>query len=175
MRTQIPRGRLIAFLLSALAAVGLFLFLNSTFGGPTLLPSGGSAYQLTATFPDSQNLVKKSLVMYRGFQVGEVDDVTIVHGQARVKFTIYHPYEPLPAGTIAQIDHRTFLQEPFVNIYPGSIGAVKLHSGSAVGSLPTVEPDDALQVFDPQTRRLLDQGTRSLARGLRAPHQGAVK
>ena len=28
-----------------------------------------------------------------------------------------------------------------------------------MSSVPTVEPDDALQVFDPQTRRLLDQGT----------------
>jgi phospholipid/cholesterol/gamma-HCH transport system substrate-binding protein len=38
--------------------------------------------------------------------------------------------------------------------------------------VPTVEPDDALQVFDPETRRLLDQGTKSLARGLRAPNAG---
>jgi hypothetical protein len=47
-----------------------------------------------------------------------------------------------------------------------------LPSGAAVGSRPTVEPDDALQVFDPATRRLLDRGTRALARGLRAPNAG---
>ena len=172
MRTQIPRARLTAFVLAALAALGLFLYLNTTFGGPTLFPSGGAQYELRATFPDSQNLVKKSIVMYRGFQVGEVDDVAIVHARAQVTFTIYRQYAPLPAGTIVQVDHRTFLQEPFVNVYPGPISGHKLASGASVGSVPTVEPDDALQVFDPQTRRLLDQGTQALARGLRAPNAG---
>jgi phospholipid/cholesterol/gamma-HCH transport system substrate-binding protein len=172
MRTQIPRTRLTVFLLAALASAGLFLYLNSTFGGPTLLPIGGASYQLRASFPDSQNLVRKSLVMYRGFQVGYVDDVKIVDGRAQVSFTIDSQYAPLPAGTIAQVDHRTFLQEPFVNIYPGPMRGPKLRSGAAIGSVPTVEPDDALQVFDPETRRLLDQGTQSLARGLRAPNAG---
>jgi virulence factor Mce-like protein len=172
MRTQIPRVRLTVFVLAALAAAGLFLYLNTTFGGPTLIPTGGSSYELKATFPDSQNLVRKSLVMYRGFQVGYVDSVKIVHGRAQVAFTIDSKYEPLPAGTIAQVDHRTFLQEPFVNIYPGPMTGRRLRSGSVVRSIPTVEPDDALQVFDPETRRLLDQGTRSLARGLRAPNAG---
>jgi phospholipid/cholesterol/gamma-HCH transport system substrate-binding protein len=172
MKTQIPRARLTVFLLAAAAALGLFLYLNTTFGGPTLIPTGGSSYELKASFPDSQNLVRKSLVMYRGFQVGYVDDVKIVHARAQVTFTIDSPYQPLPAGTIVQVDHRTFLQEPFVNVYPGRMGAPKLASGSTVRSIPTVEPDDALQVFDPQTRRLLDQGTQSLARGLRAPNAG---
>jgi phospholipid/cholesterol/gamma-HCH transport system substrate-binding protein len=171
MKGQIPRLRLTAFLIAAAAALGLFLYLNSTFGGPTLLPTG-SQYELKATFPDSQNLVEKSLVMYRGFQVGYVDSVKIVRGRAQVTFTISSPYAPLPPGTIAQVDHRTFLQEPFVNIYPGNTSGPKLRSGSTVGSVPTVEPDDALQVFDPETRRLLDEGTQSLARGLRAPNAG---
>ena len=171
MRTQIPRVRLTAFLIAAAAALGLFLYLNSTFGGPTLLPSG-SQYELKTSFPDSQNLVEKSLVMYRGFQVGYVDSVSIVHGRALVTFTISSPYAPLPAGTIAQVDHRTFLQEPFVNIYPGPMSGARLPSGATVGSVPTVEPDDALQVFDPATRRLLDEGTQSLARGLRSPNAG---
>lgn len=172
MRTQIPRARLTAFMIAAALAVGLFLFLNSTFGGPTLIPTGGTPYELRTTFPDSQNLVKKSLVMYRGFQVGEVDSVTIVDGRAQVTFTIYPHYRPLPRGTIVQVDHRTFLQEPFVNVYPGSMNGPMLPSGATVGSVPTVEPDDALQVFDPETRRLLDRGTQALARGLRAPNAG---
>ncbi len=171
MRTQVPRIRLTVFLIAAAAALGLFLYLNSTFGGPTLLPTG-SQYELKASFPDSQNLVEKSLVMYRGFQIGYVDSVNIVHGRAQVTFTISSGYGPLPVGTIAQVDHRTFLQEPFVNIYPGRMSGRKLRSGSTIGSVPTVEPDDALQVFDPATRRLLDQGTQSLARGLRAPNAG---
>lgn len=172
MKTEIPRGRLTVFVLAALAAAGLFLYLNSTFGGPTLIPTGGSSYELRTILPDSQNLVRKSLVMYRGFQIGYVDSVKIVHARAQVTFTIDAPYEPLPAGTTVQVDHRTFLQEPYVNVYPGRRSGPKLRSGANVGSIPTVEPDDALQVFDPQTRRLLDQGTRSLARGLRAPNAG---
>jgi phospholipid/cholesterol/gamma-HCH transport system substrate-binding protein len=170
VKTEIPRFRLTVFALAAAAAVGLFLYLNVTFGGPTLLPGGGSAYELHASFPDSQNIVKKSLVMYRGFQIGEVDDVRIVNSRALLTFTIYSRYAPLPQGTIAQIDHRTFLQEAFVNIYPGSSRGPTIRTGSAVKSVPTVEPDDALAVFDPQTRRLLDQGTTALARGLRAPN-----
>jgi virulence factor Mce-like protein len=172
MRTQIPKGRLVTFVCACVAALGLFLYLNSTFGGPTLLPSGGTPYELRTSFPDSQNLVKKSLVMYRGTQVGEVEDVSVIHGDVQVKLSIYPQYRPLPAGTIVQVDHRTFLQEPFVNVYPGPMRNPKLRSGARVGSIPTVEPDDALQVFDPQTRKLLDQGTQSLARGLRAPNAG---
>jgi len=168
VRTQIPRARLTAFVIASIAAIGLFLFLNSTFGGPTLIPTGGTAYELRAAFPDSQNLVKNSLVMYRGFQVGLVENVSIVYARAQVTFKIFPQYAPLPAGTIAQVDHRTFLQEPFVNVYPGPMRGRKLRSGTLVHSIPTVEPDDALQVFDPQTRRLLDQGTQALARGFRS-------
>jgi phospholipid/cholesterol/gamma-HCH transport system substrate-binding protein len=169
VRTQVPRIRLAAFVIAALAAAGLFLFLNATFGGPTLIPTAGTPYELRASFADSQNLVKNSLVMYRGFQVGLVDAVSIVHARAQVTFKIFPQYAPLPAGTIAQVDHRTFLQEPFVNVYPGPMRGPKLRSGALVRSVPTVEPDDALQVFDPQTRRLLDQGTQQLARGFRSP------
>jgi phospholipid/cholesterol/gamma-HCH transport system substrate-binding protein len=172
MRTQIQRVRLTAFSIAALAALGLFLFLNNTFGGPTLIPGAGTPYELKASFPDSQNLVKNSLVMYRGFQVGLVDDVSIVHARAQVTFTIFPQYAPLPAGTTVQVDHRTFLQEPFVNVYPGPTAARQLTTGSVVHGIPTVEPDDALQVFDPQTRRLLDQGTQELARGFRARNAG---
>jgi phospholipid/cholesterol/gamma-HCH transport system substrate-binding protein len=172
MKTEIPRARLTVFVIAALAAAGLFLYLNSTFGGPTLIPTGGSSYELKTTFPDSQNLVRKSLVMYRGFQIGSVDSVKIVHARAQVTFTIDSAYEPLPADTLVQVDHRTFLQEPYVNVYPGPMSGPRLRSGAWVRSTPTVEPDDALQVFDPQTRRLLDQGTQSLARGLRAPNAG---
>jgi virulence factor Mce-like protein len=172
MRTQIPKARLVTFLCACVAALGLFLYLNSTFGGPTLLPSDGKPYELKTTFQDAQNLVKKSLVMYRGTQVGEVDDVSVQHGAARVAFSVYPQYRPLPAGTIVQVDHRTFLQEPFVNVYPGPMNGPRLADGASVRSIPTVEPDDALQVFDPQTRKLLDQGTQSLARGLRAPNAG---
>ncbi|HWF55860.1 MAG TPA: MlaD family protein [Solirubrobacteraceae bacterium] len=170
MRTDIPRVRLTVFAVAALLAVGLFLYLNSTFGGPTLLPGGGAQYELRASFPDSQNIVTKSLVMYRGFQIGTVTSVSIVHAQAQVTFTVSGKYTPLPQGTIAQIDHRTFLQEAFVNILvPARVRAVPgIRSGSVVRSIPTVEPDDALQVFDPETRRLLDEGTSSLARGLSA-------
>ena len=168
MKTDIPRLKLTVFAVAALAAVGLFLYLNVTFGGPTLLPTESSNYELRASFPDSQNIVKQSLVMYRGFQIGEVDGVQIVRGRALVTFTIDGRYAPLPAGTIAQIDHRTFLQEAFVNILPGRVGGATITSGRTVRAIPTVEPDDALQVFDPQTRRLLDQGTSALARGLRS-------
>jgi phospholipid/cholesterol/gamma-HCH transport system substrate-binding protein len=172
MRTEIPRLRLTAFAFAAAAAIGLFLYLNVTFGGPTLIPGGATAYELHASFPDSQNIVKQSLVMYRGFQVGNVDDVRIARGRALVTFTIDGRYAPLPRGTIAQIDHRTFLQEAFVNISvpPTPLGGATLRTGSAVRSIATVEPDDALQVFDPQTRKLLDQGTSALAGGLRAPN-----
>lgn len=170
MRTDVPRGRLSAFLLAMVLAIGLFLYLNSTFGGPTLLPGGGAPYELRASFPDSQNIVTKSLVMYRGFQIGDVDAVSIVHARAEVTFTIFGKYAPLPQGTMAQIDHRTFLQEAFVNIFPpAGRSHGTLRNGSLVPSIPTVEPDDALQVFDPETRRLLDQGTSALARGLRSP------
>jgi len=58
MRTEIPRARLTTFVLAALAALGLFLYLNSTFGGPTLIPGGATPYDLRASFRDSQNLIK---------------------------------------------------------------------------------------------------------------------
>lgn len=172
MKTQIPRARLAVFLLAAACALALFVFLNGTFGGPTLLPGTGAPYTLVTAFPDSQNLVRKSLVMYRGVQVGDVDRVNVLHGVARVRFVIYGQYAPLPAGTVVQVDHRTFLQEAYIDVTPGPPGARRLPSGSQVGSIPTVEPDDALQAFDPETRRLLDRGTQTLARGFRAPNAG---
>jgi virulence factor Mce-like protein len=172
MRTQLPRVRLTAFVIGAVLAAGVFLYLNSTFGGPTLLPGTGATYELRASFPDSQNMVSGSLVMYRGFQIGSVESVRIVHGRAQVTFTVDPAYAPLPAGTIVQVGHRTFLQEAYVDVFPGPMRGPRLHAGATVRSVPTVEPDDALQVFDPQTRRLLQSGTAALARGLRSPGAG---
>jgi virulence factor Mce-like protein len=173
VRTQIPGSRLLAVIASAIFALALFLYLNTTFGGPTVNVSGAKRYQLHATVPDSQNLVKKSLVVNRGVQIGEVDDVAVRSGVVHVTFTIFEKYRPVPAGTVAQIGHRTVFGEPIITLRPHGIGGRTLPSGATVRSIPTVMPDDALAVFDPSTRRALNRGTRELARGFRSRNAGA--
>ena len=167
MRTQIPYQRVLAVAICGVLAVALFIFLNNSFGGPTLPPS--SPYELRASFPDSQNLVKKSLVMIRGVKVGEVTDVKVVDGRARVAFTVFDKYRPVRQGATASVGHRTIFGEAIVNLTRGRRGGAELDDGTELRDTPTVQPDEALRLLGPRTRRNLTRGLRGLNRALASP------
>jgi phospholipid/cholesterol/gamma-HCH transport system substrate-binding protein len=168
VNTKIPKTGLLLTFAALLFAGITFVFLNDSFGGPRIIP--GSRYDLTADFEDTQQIVKKSLVMTRGIQVGEVTDIDIVDGGARLTFAIWGDHAPVFRDATAQLGTRTIFGEPFVDLDAGTTGAGELESGSAVRSVPSVEPDEALETLDEPTRERLAAGTRTLARGFRDPY-----
>lgn len=166
MSTHIPKAGLAITLVALILGGILFVFLNNSFGGPQIPPR--SLYELRSTFDNTELLVKKSLVMTRGVQVGYVTGVT-VHGKlAEASFTVWDEYRPVFKDATAQVGSRTVFGEPYIELDPGTKRAGVLESGSTVHPRPTVEPDEALQVFNENTRKHLTAGMRELARGFRA-------
>lgn len=166
MSTKIPKYGLIVTFLALAFAAATFTFLNQSFGGPTLLPS--NAYELTADFDDTTQIVKKSLVMTRGVQVGEVLSIDVLDdGRGRVRFAIDDEHAPVFTDATARLGTRTIFGEAFLDLDPGTEAAGDLAGGSAVTGLPTVEADEALKTLDEPTRERLSSATRTLARGYR--------
>ena len=77
MSTRLPLGNLVVLLIAAVAAVVVFVLLNTAFGGPgsQLASQGGSTYELTLRLANSGQLLPKSLVMVNGLRVGEVTNI----------------------------------------------------------------------------------------------------
>lgn len=167
MSKRIPTAGLAAFLVAFVVSGVAFVLFNSAFGGP-----GGSLskpYELTTRVADSQQLVVKSLVMVRGVQIGEVTKVDARTDGARVTFSIDERYRPLRRGASVRIGARTAFGEAYLRIDRGPAGASPLRGGSVLPARATVDPDEALQVFGPGTRRHLQSWLAETGRALRAP------
>lgn len=167
MSTHIPKGSAIFLIIGlALAAIS-FVFLNNRFGGPQL--GVGEGYELRASFEDSQGLVSKSYVMVNGVIVGDVAEVERVGNRADVRFTIKDRYAPINRGASARIGLRTLFGEPFIDLTPGDPKAGRLPRLAEVGTGPTVDYDEALDILNPPGRKSLIRYIRTLGRAARSP------
>jgi phospholipid/cholesterol/gamma-HCH transport system substrate-binding protein len=146
-------GPVIAVAIVMAVAGVVFVVLNQAFGGPS--PIGGASYRLSATVPDSQGLVSKSLVLVRGVQVGEVASRDL-HGDAvDVQLAIDPEQTPVYRDATVRVGHRTLFGEAYMDLDPGHPAAGRLPSGSRLPAravLATQRVDDALEALDKPTR-----------------------
>ena len=151
-------GRILAMVAFALSCVGILMFLWLSFGGSVPLKPEG--YRVEVQFPEATQLAQEADVRISGVKVGRVKNKqpnettgltdTIIEIDAR--------YAPIPKDTRAILRQKTLLGETYVELSPGTAAGAQgmLRDG---GQLPagqvaeTVELDEVLRTFDPETRR----------------------
>ena len=159
-------GRLLAMTVFALTCFGLLLFLWLSFGGP--VPLKPKPYELTVPFPEATTLAEQADVRIAGVNVGKVQKKELDKGGSRTTVTlnIEEKYAPIPKDARAILRQKTLLGETYVELTPGRSGAPKLKDGGELGIgqvEPTVELDEILRIFSPETRDSFRDWIRSSA------------
>jgi phospholipid/cholesterol/gamma-HCH transport system substrate-binding protein len=147
--------RIITMVVFALSCFGLLLFLWLSFGGA--IPLKPKGYQVHVHFPEATTLAEQADVRMAGVTIGKVQKKTLDKGGARtnVVLQIEPKYAPIPADSRAILRQKTLLGETYVELTPGSRRAKKLADGKTLPNAqvePTIELDEILRIFNPQTR-----------------------
>jgi virulence factor Mce-like protein len=159
-------GRMLAMIGFTLSCFGLLLFLWLAFGGSTPLKPAG--YRFTTSFGEATQLAVEADVRISGVPVGKVKTIAVDQGSGRsdVEIELQRDYAPLPRNSRATLRQKTLLGETYVELTPGSRSRGTVREG---GTLPagqvseTVEFDEVLRAFDPQTRAALQSWLQTLA------------
>jgi phospholipid/cholesterol/gamma-HCH transport system substrate-binding protein len=167
---RIPKLGAAGLIVAFIAAIALFLFFMSRFGGPSVRVS--SPYEVSALVPDSEGLAPRSDVLDRGVRVGEVESVDIEGDRALVKLAIDGDYAPLPGDSTVRIAQKTLFGESYIDLGLGR-AASSLPDGTRLASshvLPAaVDIDEALSALDAPARRDLQQVIQTFGRGASIP------
>src|ERR687886_2044634 len=147
--------RIPTMIIFALGCFGLLLFLWVSFGGH--VPLRAKKYELRVSFPEATTLAEAADVRMSGVTIGKVGRKDLDKGANRTRITldINRRFAPLPKDTRAILRQKTLLGETFVELTPGhpSTGKLQDHAILPNGQVePTVELDEILRVFDPQTK-----------------------
>ena len=138
------------------SCVGLLIFLWISFGGAT--PFAPEGYRVNAEFNQAIALGAQSDVRISGVSVGRVVSVgrDKQTGLSRALIQVDARYAPLPVNTKAILRAKTLIGETYVQLTPGNRNGPHIPDGGTIPSTqvaPTVQLDQILSTFDPQTRR----------------------
>jgi phospholipid/cholesterol/gamma-HCH transport system substrate-binding protein len=162
-------GRIAAMVVFALSCFGLLLFLWLAFGGPVPLKPKG--YEFHVDVPEATTLAKEADVRISGVPVGKVKDIEPdkVTGSSDVTIELEPRYVPLRSDARAILRQKTLLGETYVELTPGTKSAKGVPEGGKLASSqvsPTVELDEILRTFDPQTRTAFQEWMASQAQAI---------
>ena len=173
MDHRISKSGVALCIVCALIAIATFIYLNQAFEGPTVIQS--DAYELTATFEDTEALPTKQPVLSSGVQVGKVTSVEYDRDRDAgvVTFTIDDEYAPIYQDATVTIGERSVLGDPYLRVEFGSEEAGALEEGAEVRSLPSVDFDEAFDFLDYVGRRHLDNLIQTVSEGTGDAADGA--
>jgi virulence factor Mce-like protein len=157
MNKQVPSlGKILIMVGFALSCFGLLLFLWLAFGGPTPLKPKG--YQFKVSFGEATQLAHEADVRISGVPVGKVKQIETNEKTGRSDATIelQAEYAPLPSDSKAILRQKTLLGETYVELTPGTPKSKPVPDNGRLGTgqvADTVELDEILRTFDPDTRK----------------------
>jgi phospholipid/cholesterol/gamma-HCH transport system substrate-binding protein len=138
-----------------------------------LLLSRGGSYAVTGEFLSGGQLVEGNQVRVAGTNIGTVEEVRISEdGTALVRFTVDEDYAPLRRGTRAMIKQNSLsgIANRFIDVHLGPANGEEIEDGGRLGIDETetaVEIDEVFGIFDPKTRRALQDTIKGSAQMLR--------
>jgi phospholipid/cholesterol/gamma-HCH transport system substrate-binding protein len=152
-------GRIFAMVAFALSCFGILVFLWLSFGGSVPLQPEG--YRVTVQFPEATQLAQEADVRISGVRVGTVKtrEPNEKSGLTDTVIEVEPRYAPLARDTRAILRQKTLLGETYVELSPGDAGPDGKNVLKDGGELPrgqvaeTVELDEILRTFDPETRQ----------------------
>ena len=162
-------GRIAVMVGFALSCFALVLFLWLAFGGP--IPLKPKGYRLSASFAEASQLATEADVRISGVPVGKVKTIEpdAKTGRSLVTMELDAEYAPLPSDSKALLRQKTLLGETYVELTPGTEQAKTVPEG---GRLPegnvseTVELDEILRTFDPETRAAFQEWMQTQAQAI---------
>jgi phospholipid/cholesterol/gamma-HCH transport system substrate-binding protein len=162
-------GRIALMVGFALSCFGLVLFLWLAFGGPVPLKPKG--YRVGASFAEASQLSTEADVRISGVPVGKVKAIEpdAKTGRSLVTMELDAKYSPLPDDAKAMLRQKTLLGETYVELTPGSADARKIPEGGrlrAANVSKTVELDEILRTFDPETRAAFQEWMQTQAEAI---------
>jgi phospholipid/cholesterol/gamma-HCH transport system substrate-binding protein len=162
-------GRIALMVGFALSCFGLVLFLWLAFGGPVPLKPKG--YRVSASFAEASQLSTEADVRISGVPVGKVKAIEpdAKTGRSLVTMELDAKYSPLPSDAKAMLRQKTLLGETYVELTPGTEQARKVPEGGRLqpGNVAkTVELDEILRTFDPQTRAAFQEWMQTQAEAI---------
>jgi phospholipid/cholesterol/gamma-HCH transport system substrate-binding protein len=162
-------GRIALMVGFALSCFGLVLFLWLAFGGPVPLKPKG--YRVSASFAEASQLSTEADVRISGVPVGKVKviEADAKTGRSLVTMELDAKYSPLPSDAKAMLRQKTLLGETYVELTPGTRRAPKIEEGGRLreGNVSeTVELDEILRTFDPETRTAFQQWMQTQAEAI---------
>jgi virulence factor Mce-like protein len=148
--------------------IAVFLAYNANSGLPLV-----ATYDLTVEVPDAARLVEGNEVRVGGRRVGTIKRIVPTQRRdgrvfARLDLRLDMSVAPLPADTTARVRPRSTLGLKYLELTPGEAGR-GLKAGETLAlnqSRGRVELDQALAVFDSQTRLHLRGTVEGLSTGL---------
>jgi phospholipid/cholesterol/gamma-HCH transport system substrate-binding protein len=148
-------GRMFAMVAFTLSCFGILIFLWLNFGGSVPLQPEG--YRVTVGFPEATQLAQEADVRISGVRVGRVKkkEPNPQTGLTDTEIEIDARYAPVPKDTRAILRQKTLLGETYVELSPGTSQAGNVADGGKLGAgqvAETVELDEILRGFDPETR-----------------------
>jgi phospholipid/cholesterol/gamma-HCH transport system substrate-binding protein len=162
-------GRIAVMVGFALSCFALVLFLWLAFGGP--IPLKPKGYRVSASFAEASQLATEADVRISGVPVGKVKTIgpDAKTGRSLVTMELDAKYAPLPSDAKAMLRQKTLLGETYVELTPGTEQAEQVPEG---GRLPegnvseTVELDEILRTFDPETRAAFQEWMQTQAQAI---------
>ena len=159
------RDTVIGSLTVLVAAIAVFVAYNANEGLP-FLPT----YEVSVHVADAAQLVKGDDVRIGGARVGQVQEVTAVQRAgggppvARLRLALNTDLEPLATDSRAQVRPVSILGGKYLALEEGRSRRAVEPGGtlSVARARPTVDLDEALQIFDAETRRALGTATSGL-------------
>jgi phospholipid/cholesterol/gamma-HCH transport system substrate-binding protein len=148
-------GRIFAMVAFTLSCFGILVFLWLNFGGSVPLQPEG--YRVTVGFPSATQLTQEADVRISGVRVGRVKakEPNELTGLTDAELEIDARYAPIPRDSRAILRQKSLLGETYVELALGSEGAGLVEDGGKLDAgqvADTVELDEILRTFDPETR-----------------------
>ncbi len=153
--------------------IGGYILSNQRFYLPNWVPIVGSDFvDYYADFSTAQAVTpgQGQTVIVAGVTVGEIGEVSLVDGRARVQMKIRRKYADIRRDAYALLRPKTGLNDMTIQLNRGTPNAPEIPAGGTVRvsrTLPNVNPDEFLAGLDTDTRNylqlLLNGGGQGLA------------
>ena len=149
-------GRIFAMVAFTLSCFGILVFLWLNFGGSVPLQPEG--YRVKVAFPSATQLAQEADVRISGVRVGRVKKLepNDQSGLTDTELEIDSRYAPIPRDSRAILRQKTLLGETYVELAPGTRASGVVDDGGTLSAgqvADTVELDEILRGFDPETRQ----------------------
>lgn len=167
LKRNVPRFVLLIAFMAMGTGVGAYIVSQQRFRFPLLQEP---PVRLAMELPTAQAVTpgQGQTVRVSGVQVGEVGEVTLEDGHARVELLIDPDFDGLvTADATALLRPKTSLKDMFLELDPGRGRPLREGETLPLGSaLPDVHPDEILRMLDADTRDYLQLLVAGAGRGL---------